>query len=151
MEVNNQTDLLNLLNQSTATTATNTDTSNDSNLQDIGSFSDLLAYLKNDPQYKDIVEQLEPQANSSQKYSSKPVAGWDKLNLQSDAAIDWTGLQAVYTNSQQFYSLMDTLFSQQESQNSSNGSSVDQIDFSTLLDNSYGPTTSLAAALQQKK
>ncbi|MFN8670824.1 MAG: hypothetical protein U0457_01920 [Candidatus Sericytochromatia bacterium] len=125
--------------------------SDSSNLTQISasSIEELFATLKSDPQFKDIVAQLEAQYGSSlPKYSSTPSNGLKQVNLQSQTLTDWTGLQAVYTNSQQFYGLMDTLFTSQE--NSDDGSGVDQIDFSTLLERDYGPVTSLASAIQGK-
>lgn len=145
MEINN---IVNLLTDTTTKTDNTTQNPADSQ-QGANSIQELIDSLRNDPQYKELFANLDSQAIAKQTYSTQPGNGLEQVNLQSSMLTDWLGVQNVYTKSQQFYSLMDTLFYSQET--GDDGSGVDQVDFSTLQqDSSYGVTTGLAAALQKK-
>jgi len=145
MEINN---IVNLLTDTSTKTDNTTQNTADSE-QGANSLQELIDSLRNDPQYKELFANLDSQAIGKQTYSTQPGNGLAQVNLQSNMLTDWLGVQNVYTKSQQFYSLMDTLFYSEENQDGGYG--VDQVDFSTLQqDSSYGVTTGLAAALQKK-
>lgn len=140
MEINNESTIMKLF-------ASSIDKSGEKELT-ANQLTELINYLKSDPQYADIIASLEDQVNPNQQYSLSQVSGWSKVNLQSTTLSSLVGNSTLYSNSgEQFYNLMDTIFYEQENKD---GTASDQIDLSVLNDN-FGVTTGLAATINKAR